>query len=263
MPTFLVCPPRFYGIEYEINPWMSKSLQAIPNLAWKQWRVLCGTLQQLGIRIEQVMPQPGLPDMVFTANAGLVHGQQFVSSRFRYEVRQGETPHYEQWFEEMGYQIVVPPSDCCFEGEGDALWVGETLFVGGCIRTDPAASPWLAKRLNRQVMTLELVNPRFYHLDTCFCPLDSKRVLYYPPAFSDTSRTLINAMIPHPIPVEENDATQFGANAIVVDNHVIVHEGAVALAKTLKALGLTVHPLDFSEFIKAGGSAKCLVLKLN
>jgi len=263
MSTFLLCPPQFYGIEYEINPWMSKDIQAIPYLAWKQWRALHETLQQLGIRIEQVLPQSGLPDMVFTANAGLIHGKQFFSSRFRYPVRQGETPHYEQWFEEMGYQIVVPPAGLCFEGEGDALWVGETLFVGCCIRTDPATLPWLSGRLNKRVIPLELVDPRFYHLDTCFCPLDSDRVLYYPPAFSDASLDLILAMIPRPIPIQKNDAVQFGANAIIVDNHAVIHAGGVALAKTLVEEGLTVHPLDFSEFIKAGGSAKCLVLKLS
>jgi len=263
MPTFLVCPPRFYGIEYEINPWMSRSLQAIPNLAWKQWRALCETLQQLGVRLEQVMPHAGLPDMVFTANAGLTLGKQFVSSRFRHHVRRGETLHYEQWFEEMGYAIILSPSDLCFEGEGDALWVGETLFVGCCIRTDAHAPSWLAQRLNIKVVGLELVDPRFYHLDTCFCPLSADCILYYPPAFSEASRGLIKAMIPDPIPIEEADAIGFGANAIVLKNHVIVHAGALALQKTLIDRGFITHPLDFSEFIKAGGSAKCLVVKLH
>ena len=209
------------------------------------------------------MPHAGLPDMVFTANAGLIHRKQFVSSRFRYDVRRGETPHYEQWVEEMGYQIILTPSDLCFEGEGDALWVGETLFVGCCIRTDSHAPSWLAQRLNIKVVGLELVDPRFYHLDTCFCPLSAERILYYPPAFSEASRRLIQAMIPDPIAIEENDAIGFGANAIVLNKNVVVHAGALALQKTLIDHGLTTHPLDFSEFIKAGGSAKCLVLKLN
>ncbi len=263
MSRFLLCPPDYYRIEYEINPWMRKSCASITDLARQQWASLHFLLSKtLGITIEQVAPVQGLPDIVFTANAGLVVGKQFIGSRFRHEVRQGETVHYEAWFLTHQFTITIPPADLYFEGEGDALWVGETLFLGYGMRTDRAAQPWLMQQLNRSVIALELVDPRFYHLDTCFCPLDAERVLYYPSAFSLSAQRIIAELIPYPIPMEEADALRFGANAIVVKDHLVVNAGCVALTRTLEEEGFVVYPLDFSEFIKAGGSAKCLILKL-
>ncbi len=264
MSTFLLCPPDYYGIEYEINPWMSKSRNSVSHLAHQQWAALHALLcETLGIKIEQIAPVAGLPDMAFTANAGLVVGKQLLMSRFRYDVRQGETVHHEAWFKERGFKIVSPPSGLYFEGEGDALWVGETLFLGYGMRTDPAARPWLAEALDCPVIAFGLVDPRFYHLDTCFCPLDDQRVLYYPPAFDLSAQRIIQESLPRPIPIEEEDALRFGANAIVVKNHVVVNAGCASLTKTLTGEGFIVHPLDLSEFIKAGGSAKCLILKLD
>ena len=260
---FLTCPPDHYGILYEINPWMDKSRGTNPDLARHQWDVLCKLLtEKLGISIEQLSPVAGVPDMVFTANAGLVVGQRFFMSRFRHDVRQGECAYYEKWFRARGFQIDVPPPNIYFEGEGDALWVGNRLFLGYPIRTNRAAAPWLEKKLDVPVYPLELVNPHFYHLDTCFCPLDDERVLYYPNAFSPDAQKIIKEHIPHPIPIEEADALNFGANAIVVESNIVVNTGCEALSKTLMEEGFTVHPIDLSEFIKAGGSAKCLILKV-
>jgi N-dimethylarginine dimethylaminohydrolase len=261
--TFLTCPPDHYGIEYEINPWMNKNVGTDALLAHQQWNALYTLLTaELGICVEQLSPVFGLPDMVFTANAGLVVGNRFLASRFRHDVRQGECDHYEKWFRARGFEIVFPPPNIYFEGEGDALWVGEKLFLGCQIRTDRAAAPWLAKELSVSVYPLELVDPRFYHLDTCFCPLDDQRVLYYPDAFSLSSQKIIKEIITCPIPIDEADALQFGANAIVIKNHIIVNAGCHALSKTLVQEGFTVHPTDLSEFIKAGGSAKCLILQV-
>ena len=260
--SFLLCPPDYYGVEYEINPWMCRIIKPVPDFVERQWTLLDTTLHGLGVILMRLSPVSGLPDMVFTANAGLVVGKQFISSRFRFEVRQGETPHHQKWFQDRGYQIITPPADICFEGEGDALWVGETLFLGCGIRTDPSAQSWLNEVLNRPVIALELVDPRFYHLDTCFCPLDDQRVLYYPPAFSPVAQGLIQSIIPCPIPMKEEDAVAFGANAIVVNKHVVLNGSSATLTKTLMDEGFDVHSLDFREFIKAGGSAKCLVLRL-
>ena len=264
MASFLTCPPDYYGIFYEINPWMSKSRGADSHLARQQWDSLYTLLTEgLGITIDQLSPVQGLPDLVFTANAGLVLGKRFFMSRFRHDVRQGECAHYEKWFRARGFQIEVPPPNIYFEGEGDALWVGDSLFLGCQIRTDRAAAPWLAKQLGNPVYPLELVDSRFYHLDTCFCPLDEKRVLYYPDAFSLASQKIIQDIIPHPIPIEEADAVRFGANAIIVKNQIVVNAGCTALSEILMDEGFTVHPIDLSEFIKAGGSAKCLILQVN
>ena len=263
MSTFFLCPPDYYGIEYEINPWMRTTRNSHFDLARQQWQALHTLLREiLSIRIEQIAPVRGLPDMVFTANAGLVVGNRFIGSRFRHDVRQGETVHYEKWFCAHQFEEVLPPTDIYFEGEGDALWVGERLFLGYGMRTDASAAPWLAKTLDCPVIGLELVDPRFYHLDTCFCPLDDRRALYYPPAFSPSAQKQIRASVPNSIAIEDHDALQFGANAIVVKNQIVLNTGCIALTKTLLEEGLTVHPLDFSEFIKAGGSAKCLILQL-
>ncbi len=243
---------------------MSTSRGADSNLARQQWNALYTLLtEKLGITVDRLTPVSGLPDMVFTANAGWVVGKQFFISRFRYDVRQGECAHYEKWFRTRGFQIILPPPDIYFEGEGDALWVGDQLFLGCGIRTDPSATPWLAKELNRKVYALELVDSRFYHLDTCFCPLDDKRVLYYPPAFSPASQKIIKERIPQSIPIEETDAILFGANAIVVKDQIVINSGCNTLNKTLMDEGFTVHPTDLSEFIKAGGSAKCLILQVS
>jgi N-dimethylarginine dimethylaminohydrolase len=263
MTTFFLYPPDYYGIEYEINPWMRKEHNSHSDLADQQWQALYTLLREtLLIRIEQIAPVRGLPDIVFTANAGMVVGNLFIGSRFRHDVRQEETVHYEKWFQDHQFELILPPVDVHFEGEGDALWVGETLFLGYGIRTDASAAPWLSKVLDRSVIGLELVDPRFYHLDTCFCPLDERRVLYYPPAFSTSAQQQILKSISNPIAIEEQDALRFGANAIVIKNQIVMNTGCVSLTRTLSEEGFTVHPLDFSEFIKAGGSAKCLILQL-
>ena len=170
-PRILMCPPDFYGIEYEINPWMSRSRGSSPDRAREQWRRLYDTLVGLGVQVELMTPQPGLPDLVFTANAGLVFEKRFFSSRFRHEVRARESPHFDAWFAAHGFTVEHLPSDMFFEGAGDALFCGTSLIAGYRIRSDVRGCQHLAGLLHRQVLPLELVNPYFYHLDTCFCPL--------------------------------------------------------------------------------------------
>ena len=263
MPTFLVCPPDYYGIEYEINPWMDKSRGTISSLAKTQWDALYNLLtQKLSVTVQKLNPISGFPDLVFTANAGLVVGNHFFSSRFRHSVRQGESAHYEKWFRERHFQIHFSPENICFEGEGDALFVGDQLFLGYDIRTDLDAAGWLEEVLHQSVHRLELTDPHFYHLDTCFCPLDHERVLYYPPAFSTASQEMIKRFVPKPIAIKESDALQFGANAIVIRNQIVMNAGCADLAEILTEEGFRVHALDFSEFIKSGGSAKCLILQI-
>jgi N-dimethylarginine dimethylaminohydrolase len=259
-----MCPPDYYGIEYEINPWMDRRRPADAALAAKQWRALYDRLTtELGATVELLTPVQGLPDLVFTANAGLVAGEKFIRSNFRFPQRQREGPVFEAWFKERGYQIVPLPEAGCFEGEGDALPVGKTVFAGYRMRSDIRSHQTIGEILGCEVLSLELADPRFYHLDTCFCPLDDRTALYFPEAFDDYGRKVIEASVPEPIPVAPEDALRFGCNAVVVGKNVVLQAGCEGLSRDLRRRGFTVHALDLSEFHKAGGSAKCLVLRLN
>lgn len=176
MPAFLMCPPTYYGIEYEINPWMSRLHGADPSLAQAQWDTLYRIItDHCGAGVELVEPRPQLPDLVFTANAGLIHDHRVILSRFKFPVRSGEEPVFRQWFEAHGFRVIQLPGDIRFEGAGDALWCGEHLFAGYHFRSEIASHNAVAEVLGHRVLSLQLTDPRFYHLDTCFCPLSDAR----------------------------------------------------------------------------------------
>lgn len=259
----LMCRPEHYGIEYEINPWMDRLQGADPAVSQRQWEALRGTLIDLGATIEEIEPVPGLPDLVFTANAGIVYHDLVLVSRFRHGVRQGETPLFDAWFRAHGFSVEHLPENLFFEGAGDALFCGETLFAGYRVRSDAKAQQWVGDRLGVEVLPLELVDPRFYHLDTCFCPLNPTQALYFPGAFDDYGRSVLRAQIPHLIEVSADEAASFSCNAVVVDRSVVLNAGASHLQSALRDAGYSVHPLPLTEFIKSGGSAKCLTLRLD
>ena len=262
-PRILMCPPDYYGIEYEINPWMSRSRGSTPDRARAQWQALHDALLALGVQVELMKPQPGLPDLVFTANAGLVFHQRFFSSRFRHQVRAGETPYFDAWFAQHDYQVEHLPEGTYFEGAGDALFCGSTLFAGYRIRSDVNGHQWLGKVLGKQVLPLELVNPRFYHLDTCFCPLAPGQAIYHPEAFDAYGRRVLEMHVPQLWPVGTSEAARFGCNAVVVGKTVIVNAGCEQLQADLEKAGYTTIAIELGEFLKAGGSAKCLTLRLD
>jgi N-dimethylarginine dimethylaminohydrolase len=262
-PRLLMCPPDYYGIEYEINPWMSRSRGSAPERAHAQWRGLHDALVGLGVQVELMTPQRGLPDLVFTANAGLIFKDRFFSSRFRHEVRARESPHFDAWFADHGFTVEHLPEDMFFEGAGDALFCGGTLFAGYRIRSDAASHQHLGQILGKLVLPLELVDPRFYHLDTCFCPLASGEAIWFPPAFDHYGRRVIETHIPKLIAVAEDEAARFACNAVVVGKTVIVNAGSDRLAADLRASGYECVFRELDEFIKAGGSAKCLTLRLD
>ena len=262
-PRILMCRPDYYGIEYEINPWMSRSRGSVTEQAHAQWQHLYETLVGLGVRVELLTPQPGLPDLVFTANAGLMFGQRFFSSRFRYEVRARETPYYDAWFQGHGFAVEHLPEGTYFEGAGDALFCGPTLFAGYRIRSDVRGHQWLGRVLGKQVLPVELINPRFYHLDTCFCPLAPGEAIYYPAAFDAYGRKVLEQHIPRLLPVEEPEAIRFGCNAVVVGKTVVTNSGCEGLAAGLRTWGYQPVAVELDEFLKAGGSAKCLTLRLD
>ena len=262
MRHLLLCAPDHYGVEYEINPWMDRSRKAIPDLAQKQWQGLHDKLTSLGCQIELAAPQPGLPDMVFTANAGLVVGNRFLRANFRYKERKGEEIHFERWFTEHKYEVLKLPENLFFEGEGDALFCGDILYCGYRFRSDIRAHQWISEKLNCLTISLELIQDRFYHLDTCFCPLPDGGVIWFPGAFDEYGQRAIAEHVAYGIEVSAEEAMQFACNAVVLDKQIVLPEGCPKLSAALEQRGWQPHPLPMTEFLKAGGACKCLTLFL-
>ena len=262
-PRILMCPPDHYGIEYEINAWMDRSRQADHALATEQWRQLRQKLEEAGAAIEIVSPVQRLPDMVFTANAGTVFGKDVVLSRFRPQQRRGEESHFQTWFEQQGFRVRLLPEDVFFEGAGDALFCGETLVAGYRMRSDALGQQLLGEMLGCRVIPLELVDPYYYHLDTCFCPLAPGVAAYLPSAFDDYGRRALEESIDQLIAIDPSEAKHFAANAVVVGKTVVTNTGCPQLHKQLKQVGYNPVATPLSEFVKAGGSAKCLTLRLD
>ena len=262
-PRILMCPPDHYGIEYEINPWMSTERQADHAVAVQQWQALQKLLVEVGAEILEVPPVEGLPDLVFTANAALVYQEKAVLARFKHPQRQGEEPYYRRWLEEHGWQVVAAPGDFAFEGAGDALFCGDTLLAGYRIRSDAGGHQQIGELLGVRVLPLELVDPYYYHLDTCFCPLAPGEAIYHPGAFDDYGRKVLEGSVEKLIPVEESEARCFACNAVVVGSTVITNTGCPTLHHQLHQAGYETRETPLGEFVKAGGSAKCLTLRLD
>lgn len=258
-----MCPPDYYGIHYEINPWMSRQRQSDRAMASEQWGGLRRLLEESGAQIEMLPPVQGLPDMVFTANAALIYRDIAVMARFRHPERQGEVQHDEAWLSAHGFRIEHVPEDLHFEGAGDALFCGDTLFAGYRIRSHARGHQQIGELLGCRVIPLELVDPYYYHLDTCFCPLAPGEAIYYPAAFDDYGRAALQAHVERLIEVREDEARMFACNAVVVGKTVITNTGADQLHRGLQAAGYTPRETPLSEFVKAGGSAKCLTLRLD
>lgn len=264
MLTLLMCPPTYYGIEYEINPWMSRLRGTDPGLATAQWTHLRDVLTgACGAKVERIEPHAGLPDLVFTANAALIVDHRAILSRFRFPARSGEEPVFREWFAAKGYDVVELPEDVFFEGEGDALFCGEQLFCGYHFRSEIRSHDLIGRLLGRRILSLQLADPRFYHLDTCFCPLTSEQAMYFPGAFDDYGRRVLSANIPDLIEVSEEDALRFGCNAIRVESQIVLPAGCTKLVGDLCSRGYRVLPVNLSEYLKSGGAAKCLVLRLD
>jgi N-dimethylarginine dimethylaminohydrolase len=262
-PRILMCPPDYYGIEYEINPWMSRVRQADPELARRQWRDLRGALEQAGVKISLLEPIQGLPDLVFTANAALVFREQAVLARFRHAQRQGEEPYDEAWLGKAGFKVLHLPDGMFFEGAGDALFCGDTLFAGYRIRSDARGHQQIGATLGCRVIPLELVDPYYYHLDTCFCPIAPGQAIYNPAAFDSYGQRVLSELIEELIPVIDEEARRFACNAVVVGRTVVTNTGCPMLHAELRARGFQPVETPLDEFVKAGGSAKCLTLRLD
>jgi N-dimethylarginine dimethylaminohydrolase len=265
--TFLMCPPKLYDVNYVINPWMAGNIHASSRTrAAEQWQRLYEAVRTIA-DVQLIEPQPGSPDMVFTANAGLERNGTVAISSFFHPERQGEEPHFRRWFAEAGYTVLDTPRTTPFEGEGDALFStdGTRLWVGYGPRTDPSSHQPLRKIWHTEVTSLHLIDPRFYHLDTCFAPLDGGYVMYFPEAFDRASLDKIEAFYPPEkrITVAEADAVCFACNAINVNRTIILNNISSDLRHQLEFRGFDIIEVTLTEFLKAGGAAKCLVMKLS
>src|SRR6476620_11501793 len=215
-PHILMCPPDYYGIQYEINPWMDMSRQAEHAVAESQWHALRTNIIDAGAKTSLLEPVPGLPDLVFTANAAMIYRRQALLSRFRFRERQGETPYNRRWLEEHGFEVLDVPEHFSFEGAGDALFCGDTLFAGYRMRSDAAGHQAIGRMLGVRVIPVELIDTRYYHLDTCFCPLAPGEAIWFPPAFDDYGQRAIREHVPRLIEAAAVEAERFACNAVVI-----------------------------------------------
>jgi N-dimethylarginine dimethylaminohydrolase len=269
MKHFLMCEPKFFEVCYVINPWMEGNMGKVnKELAKQQWKNLYGIVKKLAT-VSLIEPVAGLPDMVFTANAGLVHRREdgindVIVSSFLHAERQPETKHFERFFSSQGYRVHRLQQSTIFEGAGDALSDSRgRLWVGSGIRSEPQALDEIIAVLNVEAYGLELVDPHWYHLDTAFCPLPQGQALAYAKAFSAKSVAELNETFgANIIWVSEGDAKNFACNAISIDQTIIMHRASGELKFALVQRGFEVIAADVSEFIKAGGACKCLTLEI-
>jgi N-dimethylarginine dimethylaminohydrolase len=262
-----MCSPDYFRVSYVINPWMEGNLSnTTTELSISQWEALRKNLSKVA-NLEFVEPVNGLPDLVFTANAGFVYADTCILSHFLFKERQGEEKYFNEWFDSKGFQVHKMPEDIAFEGAGDALIDrGQNIIWGGYgFRTDIRAFPIVSKITSIEILPLKLIDNRFYHLDTCLCPLEGGYLMYFPEAFDEDSIKLIEQNIPldKRIIVNEKDAELFACNAVNIDKNIFLNEVSNELIKTLEKIGFKVTCSQLSEYIKAGGAAKCLTLKLD
>ena len=258
---YVMAPPSYFAVEYVINPWMDTSTPVDPHRALHQWETLRQAYVALGHTVDLVPPVAGLPDLVYAANGGLVANGRAVVARFAYTERAGEAAIHAEWLVAHGY----PPAQTRHvnEGQGDLLVAGAMILAGYGFRTDRRAHDEIAAHVGLPVISLELVDPRFYHLDTALAVLDDTTIAYYPPAFADHSRTLLNRLFPNAITVASGDAYVLGLNAVSDGLNVVLPAAATGFAAQLRVAGFRPVGVDLGELLKGGGSVKCCTLELH
>lgn len=260
--TILMCPPTYFDIEYEINPWMHQNDQPAEDTAASQWQRLYKIYtDQLGWHIELIQPVKGLPDMVFATDCSLIIDGKIMLSHFRYPERRPETDQFEKWFKDKGYTD-IKHSNPFFEGGGDTMKFGDKIIAGYGFRSDRAAHDELAEYFSREVISLKIVDPRFYHLDTSLAVLSDDTVAYFPGAIDQESRNLLKAKVPNLIEASEEEAIGFGLNAVSDGHTVICSNESESLLQKYRTAGFDVIGTPILEFRKSGGGVKCLTLEL-
>ena len=255
-----MCRPTHFAVTYRINPWMDPTAPYDNALAVRQWETLRQTFLDLGHTVELIEPLPGLPDMVFAANGATVVDGRVLAVQFRDPERADEAPAYKAWFEEAGFPVYEPKHTN--EGEGDILLAGEFLLAGTGFRTVHAAHAEAQELLQRPVITLQLVDPAYYHLDTALCVLDETTVAYLPSAFSPGSQAVLRRLFPDAILATGADAAVLGLNAVSDGRTVVLPVQATGLAAALRERGYETVGVDVSELRKAGGGPKCCTLEV-
>lgn len=258
---YVMVPPTYYTVEYAINPWMDVSNPVDPALATAQWDTLRATYERLGHTVDILSPVAGLPDMVYAANGGIVLRGKAVVARFKHAERAGESDAHAEWMRQ--HELHPMHSQYTNEGQGDFLLVGDIMLAGTGFRTDSGSHAEVATMLDIPVVTLELVDPRFYHLDTALAVLDPQTVAYYPPAFSEASQARLRSMYPNAIITSSVDAYVLGMNAVSDGRHVMLPAAATGFAQQLRDAGFEPIGIDLSELLKGGGSVKCCTLELH
>jgi N-dimethylarginine dimethylaminohydrolase len=257
---YLMCRPTYFAVDYKINPWMDPTAPVDADLALRQWAALREVYLDLGHTVEDIDPVPGLPDMVFAANGATVVDGKVLAVQFRDPERADEAPAYRSWFERAGFE--VHEAKHVNEGEGDILVAGDLMLAGTGFRTTHAAHARVQEVFGRPVVTLQLVDPRFYHLDTALCVLDAQTVAYLPAAFSTGSQAVLRRLFPDAVIATAADAEVLGLNAVSDGRHVVLPAQATGLAAALRDRGYEAISVDMSELRKAGGGPKCCTLEL-
>jgi N-dimethylarginine dimethylaminohydrolase len=257
---YVMCRPDHFEVRYAINPWMRPGEPVDRDRAIAQWEALRRTYLDLGHRVDLIDPVPGLPDMVYAANGATVVDGVVLGARFRHHERAAEAVAYRTWFAAAGFPVVEP--EFVNEGEGDLLAAGDVVLAGHGFRTDPRAHAEAAAALGREVVALQLVDPRFYHLDTAVAVLDDATIAWLPEAFAPASQDVLRARFPDAVVADPADAAVLGLNAVSDGRHVVLPAQATGLAAALAERGFTPVPVDLSELLKGGGGPKCCTLEV-
>jgi N-dimethylarginine dimethylaminohydrolase len=256
---YLMCRPTYFAVDYEINPWMDTTVPVDTDLAVRQWTNLRDTYLRLGHQVDEIAPIPGLPDMVFAANGATVVDGIVNGAQFRYPKRAAEAPAYLNWLTDAGFE--PHEAKAVNEGEGDFLTTPEFLLAGTGFRTDHAAHAEAQERFAQPVITLQLVDPRFYHLDTALTVLGDT-IAFLPEAFTPSSARVLRQLFPDALESTVEDALWLGLNAVSDGHHVVLPVQATGFAAQLRDRGYEPVPVDVSELLKAGGGPKCCTLEL-
>ncbi|AYG83228.1 hypothetical protein DWB77_05424 [Streptomyces hundungensis] len=258
-----MCPPAHFKVTYSINPWMDPEKPVDLPLALAQWEDLRDRYRALGHTVELLDPRPDLPDMVFAANGATVIDSRVLGARFAHPERAAEAAVHLAWFRAHGFTTVHEPSHIN-EGEGDFAVTASYLLAGRGFRSSPLSHDEAQEFFGRPVIGLDLVDPRYYHLDTALCVLDdaADEIMYYPAAFSPGSQAVLSRLFPHALIAEEPDAAALGLNAVSDGRHVLLPQGAIGLFDPLRARGYEPIGMDLGELLKGGGSVKCCTQEL-
>ena len=257
----LLCPPKYFTVKYEINPWMDIANKVDQQKVNEEYQELKKTYFDLGLEVLEIEQDKNLPDMVYAANFGFPENNIFIKANFKFDERKKEAELAKKYFIQLGFTVKELPANIDWEGQGDLLKIGNKYFIGWGERSDLEAKKYLTEFLNSEIIDLKLIDPYYYHIDTCFLPLDAQTVAINPHAFEQTDLEKIAKYFKTVIKVSKEDSQLLACNAVVIDRTIVIGKG---ISKSLKAdfmkAGFTTKEVAMDEYRKGGGSVKCLTL---